>query len=68
MKEWRLREQRGRSLPDMTKICIKFPQCGQGSGRSEYANVFTPVELQCKRFISGYDSPEPLDSERSRGQ
>lgn len=68
MKEWRLWEQRGRSLLDTTKICIKFPQCGQGSVRSEDANVCTPVELQCKRFISGYDSREPLDSERSRGQ
>lgn len=54
--------ERGRSLPEMTKICIRFQQGGQGSARSEQAKVFTAVKMEharAGRFISGSDSREP---------
>lgn len=63
--------ERGRSLLDMTEICPKFQQCGQGSARSEKAKVCTAVKIEharAGRFISGSDSREPSESERSRGQ
>lgn len=62
MKGWRLREQRGggRSLLDMTKVCVRFPQ--MLSLPPSYS-----VAVQ-KGFTSGCNSREPSDSEPGRGQ